>query len=87
MIGRIILGLIAMTAGFYFVIKTEVFLNNFGRLAFFEKHLGTSGGSRLGYKLFGIVLIIIGFMIAAGFIGGFITWMISPLTKYSQPIY
>ena len=87
MIGRIILGLIGMTAGFYFVIKTEVFLNNFGRLPFFEKYLGSSGGSRLGYKIFGIVLIIIGFMIATGFIGGFITWMISPLTKYSQPIY
>jgi hypothetical protein len=86
MIGNLIVGLLVIGGGGLLVFKAETFLNNFGRLPFFENHLATSGGSRLGYKLIGIVLLIIGFMIATGLIGGFITWLISPLTKYSQPI-
>lgn len=72
-----------MAVGFLFVLKTDSFLNNFGRLPFFENHLATSGGSRLGYKLVGMVVIIIGFMITVGLIGGFIAWLASPLTRYS----
>jgi hypothetical protein len=83
---QILLGLAVMAAGFYLVLKAEVIMENFGRLAFFENHLATSGGSRLGYKLVGIVLIIIGFMIATTLIGGFLAWLVSPLTRYSQPI-
>jgi hypothetical protein len=86
MLGNLIVGLLVIGGGGLLVFKAEAFLNNFGRLPFFENHLATSGGSRLGYKLIGIALIIIGFMIAAGLIGGFITWLVSPLTKYSQPI-
>jgi len=84
---HIILGLATIFGGFLFVFKTDSFLNNFGRLPFFEEHMATSGGSRLGYKFVGIALIIIGFMITTGLISGFIGWFISPLTQYSQPIY
>ncbi len=87
MIFRIILGLATMFGGGLFIFKTDAFLNNFGRMPFFENHLATSGGSRLGYKLIGIALLIIGFMIATNLIGGFISWFTSPLTQYSQPIY
>jgi len=83
MILRIFFGLATMAVGFLFVLKTDSFLNNFGRLPFFENHLATSGGSRLGYKLVGMVVIIIGFMITVGLIGGFIAWLASPLTRYS----
>ena len=86
MIFNIIFGLAVVAAGFYLVLKAEVIMNNFGRLPFFENHLATSGGSRLGYKLVGIALIVIGFMITSGLIGAFITWLVSPLTQYSQPI-
>lgn len=83
---HIILGLVVVAGGFLFVFKADAFLNNFGRLPFFENHLATSGGSRFGYKIIGVCLIIIGFMIATGLISGFINWFISPLTQYSQPI-
>jgi hypothetical protein len=83
---QIILGLAVTAVGFLLVIKTDWFLDNFGRLPFFENHLATEGGSRFGYKLVGIIFIIIGFMIATGLIGAFITWLISPLTKYNQPL-
>lgn len=82
MIFRIILGLATVFFGSLFVVKTESFLNNFGRIGFFENHLATSGGSRLGYKLIGVFLIVMGFMITTGLISGFINWLISPLTKY-----
>lgn len=86
MIVNLILGLLVLSGGSLMVFKADAFLNNFGRLPFFENHLATSGGSRLGYKLIGIILMIIGFIIATGLIGSFIGWLISPLTKYSQPI-
>lgn len=87
MIFRIILGLATMAGGGLFIYKSDAFLNNFGRLPFFENHLASEGGSRLGYKLIGLALIIIGFMIASGMISGFIAWITSPITQYSQPIY
>lgn len=86
MIANLFLGLLVIGGGCLFVFKAEAFLNNFGRLPFFENHLASSGGSRLGYKLVGIVFMIIGFMIATGMISGFISWFVSPLTQYSQPL-
>lgn len=86
MIGNLILGLLVLGGGSLMVFKSESFLNNFGRMPFFENHLASSGGSRLGYKLIGIGLMVIGFMIATGMISGFIGWFIAPVTKYSQPL-
>jgi hypothetical protein len=80
-----ILGAIITFVGFLFVAKTEWFLENFGRISFFEEHLGSEGGSRLGYKLLGIIIIFIGTLIMTGLIGGFMRWILSPLIKYSQP--
>ncbi|OGM89839.1 hypothetical protein A3J77_00575 [Candidatus Wolfebacteria bacterium RBG_13_41_7] len=79
------IGSIIMLVGFAMIAKSEWLLNNFGHIEFFERHLGTEGGSRLGYKLFGILALFIGFLFVTGMITGFITWMVSPLTKYSLP--
>ncbi|OGH81117.1 MAG: hypothetical protein A3F93_00140 [Candidatus Magasanikbacteria bacterium RIFCSPLOWO2_12_FULL_34_7] len=49
-----------------FVIKSEWLVNNFGANAWAEEHLGTSGGSRLMYKLMGIAIIILTVMILSG---------------------
>jgi len=76
---RIIFGLIIMAIGVLIVIKTEAILNGFGRIEFFERHLGTEGGSRLGYKLIGLAIIFIGFLIITNMIGGFMGWALSPL--------
>lgn len=76
------LGLIILTVGVAIVAKSEWLINNFGRIGFFEQHLGTSGGSRLGYKLAGLIVVFVGFLVLTNMIGGFIMWATSPLTKF-----
>jgi hypothetical protein len=66
MFGQILIGLIMVVAGYFLTWKANDFLANFGRIAWFEQHLGTEGGSRLFYKLLGIILIFLGFMYATG---------------------
>lgn len=84
--GRIILGLVITAVGVFIIVKTEGILSNFGRIEFFERHLGTEGGSRLGYKLVGLLAVFIGMMIMTNMIGGLMQWILSPLLKFSQPI-
>jgi hypothetical protein len=67
------LALLAIAVGCVFVIKTDWFLNNFGRIGWAEQHLGTEGGSRLMYKLIGLAIIIIALMAVTGFLGTIIT--------------
>jgi hypothetical protein len=82
---NIIWGAIIIIIGALVVIKSGAILNAFGRIAFFEEHLGLEGGSRLGYKLIGILTIFIGALIMTNMIGGFLTWLLSPLLKYNKP--
>lgn len=82
---HIILGFAITAAGAFLVIKSEAMFNAFGRISFFENHLGTSGGSRLGYKLIGLLTIFIGILIITNMIGGFLEWVLYPLLKYARP--
>ena len=82
--GHLILGAIIMVIGASMAIKSEFMLNTFGSIGFFERHLGVEGGSRLGYKLVGILTFFIGVLIMTNMIGGFLTWVLSPLLKYKQ---
>ncbi|MCU0680063.1 MAG: hypothetical protein MUF50_02030 [Planctomycetes bacterium] len=79
-----ILGLLAILAGIGIVLKTEAILREFGRIKFFEDHLGVEGGSRLGYQLCGVLCILLGILTMTGLIGGVIGFVLSPLTKYSK---
>ncbi len=83
---RIISGLVIIAIGAFIVIKTETLLNAFGRIEFFERHLGSDGGSRLGYKLIGMIVIFIGMLITTNMIGGFMGWLLSPLINAGKPI-
>ena len=83
---HILAGLIITVVGFLIVAKSEWLLGNFGRIDFFEQKMGTSGGSRLGYKLIGMVVIFLGVLIFTNMIGGFLMWVLSPLLKYSMPM-
>lgn len=71
-----------MAVSFTLILKTEWYLSNFGRIAFFDQHLGVNGGSRLGYNLLGFLGIFIGFMIMTGMISGMLEWILSPLLKH-----
>lgn len=82
---KIIIGLIGMVIGGLITIKSEKLLNTFGRIAFFDRYLGTEGGSRLGYKLIGLLVFFIAALIATNLIGGFLNWLLGPLLKYNQP--
>jgi len=51
------------------VMKTDKFLETFGSIGWAEQHLGTSGGSRLMYKLIGIAFIVVSLMAMTGLLG------------------
>ena len=66
---KFVIGILAIVIGAGMVIKTELLIQTFGRNAWAEQHLGTSGGSRLMYKLIGIASIIIAMLGMTGLLG------------------
>jgi cytochrome b len=76
----IIGGLILIGIGSLMVIYTEWLVKNFGRINWFEKNLGTGGGTRLGYKLMGIIIVFLGLLLLTGLMDGFLGFTLSPLT-------
>ncbi len=69
---QIIIGIVASLLGLGIVLKTEWIIENFGTNSWAEDKLGTSGGSRLFYKLLGLIIILVGFMLITGLFQGFI---------------
>jgi len=78
----VILGILITAAGVLLVAKTEWFVNNFGRIAWFEDKLGSEGGSRLGYKLVGLIAAFIGIIVMTGSGSAFMLWLLGPLLHY-----
>jgi uncharacterized membrane protein len=81
---HIILGALVIALGIYVVMKTETVLKNFGTSSFFERNLGTDGGSRLGYKLLGLLLIFLGLVIMLGISGDFMRFVLSPILRLNE---
>lgn len=81
---RVIGGLIIVALGTLAVLHSEWLLRNFGRISWFEKNLGTEGGTRLGYKLSGIVIIFLGLIMTFGMMDGFLRFILSPLIGAGQ---
>lgn len=78
---KIIIGLLMVVAGFFLIWKTEAIYQFTGANAWAEKHLGTEGGTRILYKLIGLVVIFLGFLTMTGLIGGFIVWLFGPILR------
>lgn len=78
-IGRIIIGAIVSVIGGFMTIKADWMYYNFGAVSFAEKYLGSSGGTRLFYRLLGIVLTFLGFLYMTGLWGSFILWILGPI--------
>lgn len=76
---KFLLGTFVFFIGFLIVWKSEWMLNNFGRIGFFDQHLGTEGGTRLGYKLIGMLAMFIGILMMTGLIDAFLGWILSPI--------
>ncbi len=83
--GQIILGIAITLGGVLMIMKTEWLINNFGHIAWFEDKLGSEGGTRLGYKLMGLIILVVGIIVMTGSGEQFMNWLLSPLLKYSQP--
>ncbi len=73
------IGVMIIAVGILMVLKTEWFLENFGTIEWAEANLGTSGGSRLMYKLIGTFGIFIGFLLITNMFGGFVMGTIGKL--------
>ena len=66
---KYIIGILVIVVGCILVIKSEWFVQNFGTSSWAEEHLGTSGGTRLMYKLIGIAAIVLAMMGMTGMLG------------------
>jgi hypothetical protein len=65
---RYVLGTIVIGLGFLITWKSDWIMNNFGRIAWAEQHLGTEGGTRVFYKILGVIIIILSFLYMGGVI-------------------
>ena len=61
--GRIFLGLIMVAVGAVITLKANWLYENAGAIPWAEDHLGAEGGSRLMYKLIGIGMSVVGFLV------------------------
>lgn len=68
---RVIIGLLVSGVGVYMVLRTETILGFFGTVDWAERKLG-GGGSRLFYKLIGLVFVFVGFMVATNLWNAFL---------------
>ncbi len=59
-------GFLVIGIGVLLIMKTEWLVENFGRIDWAEQHLGMEGGTRIFYKLFGAVIIIMSFLMMMG---------------------
>jgi len=55
-------------------------------MAWFEDKLGAEGGTRLGYKLIGLLAIFIGIVIMTGSGPSFFGWLLSPLIRSNSAV-
>ena len=78
----VIYGLLLIGTGFLITLKSEWLLYNFGRIAWFEKQFGAEGGSRLGYKLMGLLVIFFGLLEMTGSLSSFMSFVLSPLVRH-----
>ena len=76
---HIIIGLLLVAIGTVLIFKAEWFYLNFGSIAWAEEHLGTSGGSRLMYKLVGLIFIFVGMLVATNLMTEFLMGTIGKL--------
>ena len=61
-----IFGLLGVALGALIVMKSEWIIQNFGTYGWADEHLGSSGGSRLFYKLVGMAIILFSLLSMAG---------------------
>ncbi|MFA5187793.1 MAG: hypothetical protein WC460_00340 [Patescibacteria group bacterium] len=79
-----IFGVVLFILGPVLVFKSEWFLENFGRIEWAEKHLSTEGGTRVFYKILGLIFMFFGLTMIFNLFGGIVLWIFSPLLPKGQ---
>jgi hypothetical protein len=75
---RTLIGLAIIALGFSMIWKTEWYLRILGMNMWAEQTFG-GGGSRFFYKLFGIVIILIGIIIVTDLWDNLMVWLVGSL--------
>ncbi len=78
---HILLGLVIAAAGIALVLKTQAIINLLGPMDWAEAKLG-SGGTKLLYKLFGVLVVFVGFMIATNLWDAFLQATLGSLFNF-----
>ena len=73
------IGALLAVVGASMIWKTEWLIENFGSSAWAEAKMGTSGGSRLLYKLIGLLFIFFGFLLITNLMNGFLVGTVGKL--------
>lgn len=60
---RILVGLLIASVGAFMVVRTRSIIDLFGTSTWAEMHMG-GGGTNLFYKVIGVVVCFVGFMVA-----------------------
>ncbi len=79
---RFIIGFAVVIGGFLMVWKADWFVKNFGQIGWAEEHLSTEGGTRIFYKILGIIFIMGAFMGMTGLLGDIVGGIFGPLFKF-----
>ena len=69
----------AIVVGFLLVRYSNWLINNFGYIDWAEQHLGSYGGSRLMWKLIGILFIIGALLVISGLMNNILYSIFAPL--------
>ncbi|MFA5133238.1 MAG: hypothetical protein WC459_00295 [Patescibacteria group bacterium] len=81
MIARIIVGIIGTALGIAMNLKTEAFLRFTGKIPWAEQHLGVEGGTRLFYKLLGLIIIFLSWIYAFNWLNGLLQFLLGGLFR------
>ena len=76
MIFRILIGLLLAAAGLFMVLRTPSIEDFFGPVDWAERHLG---GTSMFYKLLGVLVCFIGFMVITNLWDAFLVVVLGPL--------
>ncbi|MEK7631785.1 MAG: hypothetical protein AAB445_02875 [Patescibacteria group bacterium] len=82
---KYLVGIILIGIGFVIVWKAEWLMDNMGRIDWAERHLGSDGGTRAFYKLIGVAIILLSFLLMGGGLGSGLKKVFAPVDTTVTP--
>jgi hypothetical protein len=75
---KYLVGIILIAIGFVIIWKSNWLMDNMGRVEWAEQHLGSDGGTRVFYKLIGVAIILLSFLLMSGGLGSGLKKVFNP---------